>query len=82
MPMLQTLLGKLNKAFGEERIADLAKNKDAFAPGRPFVSGIIVTSGMPLRKSWADYLNQIPEGIQKAIQATMYHALSTEPPRS
>jgi hypothetical protein len=80
MPHLQTILGQLNHAFSAENISRLAERRDAFAPGRPFVSGLIVGRDMALQRHWETYLNQIPKSIQEAILGVIRTSLSTTPP--
>jgi hypothetical protein len=80
VPHLQTILGQLNHAFSKENIQKLADRREAFEPGRPFVSGLIVGRDMALQKHWETYLNQIPKAIQEAIVGVIRQALSTSPP--
>ncbi len=80
MPGLQTALSDLNRAFGREEIKTLASKREAFAPGKPLPSGLIVKEGTPLHKAWMDYFNIMPKSIQVAQQAVIYYALGTTPP--
>jgi hypothetical protein len=80
MPHLQTVLGHLNHAFSREGIVRVAERRDAFEPGKPFASGLVVGPDMALHGSWVNYLNQIPKSIQEAIFGVIRHALSTTPP--
>ena len=80
MPGLQTVLGQLNTAFGREGIQKLAEQREAFAPGKPLATGVVVHSKMALHEPWVDYLKHIPPSLQEALRSTIYHALSTKPP--
>jgi hypothetical protein len=80
MPALQTVLGQLNTAFGRDGIAELAKHREDFAPGKPLPAELIVHSKMPLHDDWAKYVNSIPRSMQEALRSTIYYALSTNPP--
>jgi hypothetical protein len=80
MAGLQTILSYLNGAFSRERIAELAAQREAFAPGRPLAAGVVIREGTRLHGLWVDYLGKLPKSFQEALRATVYYALSTEPP--
>jgi mannosyltransferase OCH1-like enzyme len=80
MPHLQTALGTLNIAFSRENLPKLVEKRAAFAEGKPLAAGIVVDASMALHAYWMKYIGDIPGGMQEAIRATIYQALSTEPP--
>jgi hypothetical protein len=80
MPHLQTALGTLNQAFARENISKLVENRALFCDGKPLAAGWIINDKMPLHPHWMKYINEIPGGMQEAIRATIYYALSTNPP--
>lgn len=80
MPGLQTVLGKLNTAFGREGIKKMAENREKFAPGQPLAAGIVVTREMAVFDFYATFINAMPTSMQEAIRAIIYQALGTTPP--
>jgi hypothetical protein len=80
MPMLQTVLGDLNRAFGKDGIERLAVNRDAFAPGKPLGAGLVVQKGTPLYDAWQEYLRELPGSFQETLRSILHYALSTAPP--
>ena len=80
MPGLQTVLGKLNTAFGREGIKKMAENREKFAPGQPLAAGIVVTREMAVFDFDATFINAMPTSMQEAIRAIIYQALGTTPP--
>jgi hypothetical protein len=80
MPMFQTVLGELNVHMGREKIRDLAKRKDLFAPGTDPDYGFLMESHPGLVSAWQAYLKEMPLGIRTGLRAIIHHALSTEPP--
>lgn len=80
MSGFQSILGYLNGAFSREHIKELAAKREAFAPGKPLAAGIVIKEGGQLHKFWVDYTEHMPKSFQEAFRATVYHALSTEPP--
>jgi hypothetical protein len=80
MPGFQAVLAHLNGAFGKDHIEELAKRRDAFAPGQPLAAGLIIKKGTRLHALWVEYLSKLPGSFQEAFRATVYYALSTSPP--
>lgn len=81
MPHLQTALGTLNHAFSRENLPKLAENRALFCDGKPLAAGWIINEQQhALHPHWKKYVNDIPGGMQEAIRATIYYALSTTPP--
>lgn len=80
MPGLQTVLGKLNTAFGRDGIKDMVKHRDKFEPGKPLAAGIVVTKKAALFEFYAAYINSMPMSMQEALLAIIHHALGTAPP--
>jgi hypothetical protein len=79
MPHLQTALGHVNTAFSRENLPKLVEHRDRFCDGKPLAAGWVIDEKMALHKDWMKYLNDIPGGMQEAIRATIYYALSTKP---
>ncbi|HEY8614889.1 hypothetical protein [Phenylobacterium sp.] len=80
MPMLQTVLCELNVHMGCDKINDLAKRKDLFAPEAEPDYGFLMASQPRLVTAWQAYLREMPLGIRTGLRAIIHHALSTEPP--
>src|SRR5438552_829243 len=80
MPALQTVLADLNRAFGKDHIDGLAAKREAFAPGKPLGTGLVVKKGTTLYNAWQDYLKQLPGSFQETLRGIIYYALSTKPP--
>lgn len=86
MPALQTVLSELNLAFSKEHIKELVERREEFAPStlveqeKPLARGLIVKPGTTLHKAWVEYLNSMPNTLQEAQRAIIYHALGTKPP--
>jgi hypothetical protein len=80
MPMLQTMLGELNVHMGREKIRELAKRKEMFAPGTDPDYGFLLESQPRLVSAWQSYLKEIPPAVRAGLRAVIHQALSTEPP--
>lgn len=80
MPGLQTVLGKLNTAFGREGIRKMAESREKFAPGQPLAAGLVVTREMAVFEFYAAYINALPTSMQEGLRAIIYQALGTTPP--
>jgi hypothetical protein len=80
MPGLQTVLSKLNTAFGRENIKEMVKHRDKFEPGKPLAAGIVVTRRAALFEFYASFINSMPKSMQEALLAIIRHALGTSPP--
>jgi hypothetical protein len=77
---LQTILTDLNIAFGTDRIAELVAQREAFEPGKPLASGLVVKRGSRFYKVWQQSLAALPASFQDTLQGLIRHALSTSPP--
>lgn len=80
MPMLQTVLSELNVHMGREKIRELAKRKDMFAPGTDPDYGFLMEAHPQLITAWQALLKDMPLGIRTGLRAIIHHALSTSPP--
>ena len=80
MPMFQTVLGELNVYMGREKIRELARRKDEFAPGKDPDYGFLMDAHPRLVQAWQAYLKEMPLGIRTGLRAIIHHALSTDPP--
>lgn len=82
MPALQTTVTYLNDAFSEDKIDQLAGNRDAFAPGKRLSSAIatILPQQSPLFRPLVSYVDGLPGSFQEIIRSTIHYALSTNPP--
>lgn len=79
MPGLQTVLSRINLAFGRDQIAQVAA--DAYAPGKPLgPPETAIPKDSPLYQLWLEYVRQVPQSIQEAMRAIIYQALSSKPP--
>src|ERR1044072_6041047 len=81
MPALQTVLGKLNQAFGtEEGLRRLVANKSLFAPDAQLGSGQIIQNDASLFKLYQNYLDNIPGSITATLKSLMLYTLDKNPP--
>ena len=80
MAALQSVLALLNRAFGQEQIAELAAHREAFGADKPLAAGLVVKKGTRLYDAWRDYVGQLPPSFQPTLGALIRHALSTDPP--
>jgi hypothetical protein len=82
MPRLQKVVGHLNTAMSEDRIDEFVKNRDRFAPGKRLSSALnlLFPAETPLYKDMASYIDGLPGSLQEIVRATIYYALSTDPP--
>ena len=83
MPRFQALVGHLNTAFSVEKIADLANNRDRFAPGKPVneaLAAIAAKPGTAMHKVFKDYLARMPGALSESVRGVIFYALSTDPP--
>jgi hypothetical protein len=81
MPGLQTVLSRINRAFGTDQIADVATDRDAYAPGKPLgPPQIAIPKDSALYQLWLEYVKQVPPSIQEAMRSIIYQALSSSPP--
>jgi hypothetical protein len=81
MPAFQTVLGRLNRAFGREQIGELVKERERFRPGGSrLATGLVVRPDMALHRPWLAYLDTLPQSMQDAICAVIWNALGTKPP--
>lgn len=82
MPRLQTVVANFNRALSEENINKLAADRDAFAPGKQLSTALklVLPEQSPLFKDLVSYLDTLPGSLQEIVRATIYYALSTNPP--
>lgn len=80
MPALQSVLGRLNRAFSKDEIGKLASARERFAPGKALDTSLFVKKGTTLHAAWTDYRTQLPASFQETLRSIIYHALSTKPP--
>ncbi len=81
MPALQTLLGKLNGAYGtDEGLKKLAENRDRFGAGEPVGSGLAIDKDTPNYELYQKYLDRLPGTIKVTIKALQTYAVSQTPP--
>jgi hypothetical protein len=80
MAALQSVLALLNRAFGQEQIAELAAHREAFGAGKPLAAGLVVKKGTRLYDAWRGYVGQLPPSFHPTLGALIHHALSTDPP--
>ncbi|WP_374472297.1 hypothetical protein [Phenylobacterium sp.] len=80
MPMLQTMLSELNVYMGREKIQELAKRRDMFAPGANPDYAFLMEAQPRLVSAWQTYIKEIPPAIRAGVDAVIHQALSTEPP--
>lgn len=80
MPMFQTLLGELNCHMGRDKIRELAKRKDDFAPGAEPDFTFLMEQHPQLIAAWTELHKQIPPAIRVSLNALIHQALSTTPP--
>ncbi|MGH7025654.1 MAG: hypothetical protein ACREEB_19000 [Caulobacteraceae bacterium] len=83
VPMMQTVLGKLNANMSRENIRTFARNDAArYAHGEPLHEALADHGADPgeLHDAFRDYLQRMPGAISEALRATIHYALSTTPP--
>jgi hypothetical protein len=80
---MQTTLIELNAGFRESNVANLAANRDVFAPGAPLHSAladVAADPATPEHRAFREYFRKLPGSISEVMRATIHHALSTTPP--
>jgi len=83
MPIMQTVLSKLNENLGRDNIRSFAKDSSGdFEHGKPLHEALAKAGAGdgPLREPFKAYLSKMPAGISEALRATIHHALNTTPP--
>ncbi|HUO12629.1 MAG TPA: hypothetical protein VMU37_07725 [Caulobacteraceae bacterium] len=83
MPRFQTLVGRLNEAFGAEKIANLVNNQPRFAQGQNVAEALASIAADPstaLYRVFRDYLRRLPGVHSETVRAAIYYALGTSPP--
>lgn len=82
MPMLQFMLGRLNRRFSGYELLETKVRREMWAPGRSLsqVAREARTAPPELLNSWAMFLDTMPVAIQETIRAVAYAALSADPP--
>lgn len=82
MPMLQFMLGRLNRRFSGQELGETRGRRELWAPGRSLsqIAQEARTAPPDLLASWATFLDTMPVAIQETIRAVAYAALSADPP--
>jgi len=80
VPMLQSILGELNYAFGRQGMKQTVEHRESFAPGKPLDFSMIVGRDSKLHDSWVEYLERLPPSIKETLRSVVYQSLSTKPP--
>ena len=82
MPMLQFMLGRLNRRFSAQELIETRGRRELWAPGRSLsqIAREARTAPPELLELWATFLDTIPIAIQETIRAVAYAALSANPP--
>jgi hypothetical protein len=83
MPRLQTLLSRLNHAFGEDDIKRRSQSAELFAPGAPLdraLAEMVSEEGSEDHKAFRAYVRRIPPALREGLRSTIYCALQTSPP--
>ena len=82
MPMLQFMLGRLNRRFSGQELLETRGRREMWAPGRSLsqIAREARTASPDLLDSWATFLDTMPVAIQETIRAVAYAALSADPP--
>ena len=68
MPALQSILSRLNTAFGEPNVDTLRDRADLFLPGKRLSAA-----------AWLRYLDSLPPGIHEGLRSVTHSALTTQP---
>ena len=82
MPMLQFMLGRLNRRFSGQELLETRARRENWAPGRSLsqIAREARTAPPELLDGWARFLDTMPVAIQETIRAVAYAALSADPP--
>lgn len=83
MPRFQTLVGRLNTAFGEDQIKRRSESAGLFAPGKPLnaaLAEMVATEGSDEHRAFQAYVRRIPPALQEGLRSTIYFALTSDPP--
>jgi hypothetical protein len=82
MPMLQSMLGQLNRRFSGPELLETRARREMWAPGRSLsqIAREARTAPPDLLERWAAFLDTMPAAIQETIRAVAYAALSADPP--
>jgi hypothetical protein len=81
MPMLVAFVADLNVKFHASQIANTAKQREAFAPGRPLDLGVLADGDRTKQRVLALQAKALPPMIQEALRSVIYHALGEATPR-
>jgi hypothetical protein len=82
MPMLQFMLGRLNRRFSGQELLETTARREMWAPGRSLgqIARENRTAPPELLLAWTAFLDTMPAAIQETIRAVAYAALSADPP--
>ncbi len=82
MPLLQFMLGRLNRRFSGPELFETKTRRDMWAPGKSLsqIAREARTAPPELLNAWATFLDTMPVAIQETIRAVAYSALSADPP--
>jgi hypothetical protein len=82
MPMLQAVLGRLNRRFSGQELLETRSRREMWAPGKSLgqIARESRTAPPELLNGWATFLDTMPVAIQETIRAVAYAALSADPP--
>jgi len=83
MPSLQSVVSRLNTAFGEPNLDKIRHRADLFLPGKRLSGAVrtlkLVLAEAPAQRAWLRYLDRLPRGIHEALRSVIYSALTTRP---
>lgn len=80
MPMLESAAFNLNAAFSPTKINAAASDAGAFAPGMPLSADFVYPAGSDEHADLTAYLGFMPMAVKESIRATIYFALTRNPP--
>lgn len=80
MPAREEALFKLVSALGPAKIDQTAGYAAEFAPGKPLSANFLFKQGSKDRDGINAYFAVMPKAVKEAIRATIYHALTSDPP--
>ena len=83
MPALQSILSRLNTAFGEPNVDTLRDRADLFLPGKRLSAAVralkLVPEDAARQRAWLRYLDSLPPGIHEGLRSVTHSALTTQP---
>ncbi|MBS0411862.1 MAG: hypothetical protein JSR86_18230 [Proteobacteria bacterium] len=80
MPMMQALVGELNARFTKDRIHDLVRRIEMFAPGQRLNPDLVAEPGTVLHRALRSFFHRMPDTFHESLHAIIRTALSTSPP--